>query len=167
MPFTPYHFGAAAAIHSASPARVSFLAFCGANVLIDLEPLYYILTHQWPLHRYLHTFLGALFIAAATCAIGIACQRLARKVKLPNPFGWQQLGPRAMAAGALLGTLTHVLLDGLTHVDIRPFAPFTNANPLRGHVSHGQVQVLCLYLGLAGCVVMGVRAWRSARRDAQ
>ena len=32
MPFTPFHFGAGALVHSVAPKYVSFLAFCGANV---------------------------------------------------------------------------------------------------------------------------------------
>jgi membrane-bound metal-dependent hydrolase YbcI (DUF457 family) len=38
MPFTPFHFGAGALVHSVAPMHVSFLAFCGANVLVDVEP---------------------------------------------------------------------------------------------------------------------------------
>ena len=56
MPFTPFHFGLGATLHAAAPRRVSFLAFCGANVLTDIEPLYFMLAHQWPLHRTAHTF---------------------------------------------------------------------------------------------------------------
>jgi hypothetical protein len=51
MPVTPFHFGPGAAIHSLAPKRVSFLAFCVSNVLIDIEPLYFMLTKQFPLHR--------------------------------------------------------------------------------------------------------------------
>lgn len=42
MPVTPFHFGPGALLHATAPRHVSFLAFCGANVLIDLEPLYYL-----------------------------------------------------------------------------------------------------------------------------
>ena len=43
MPITPFHFGPGAALHAISPRHVSFLAFCAANVLTDLESLYFLL----------------------------------------------------------------------------------------------------------------------------
>ena len=63
MPITPFHFGPGAAIHVVAPRHVSFLAFCAANVLIDIEPLYYMLTHQDRLHRFFHTYVGASLVA--------------------------------------------------------------------------------------------------------
>jgi hypothetical protein len=59
MPFTAFHFGPGALVHSAAPQYVSFLAFCGANVLVDVEPLYFMLTQQHPIHRFFHTYVGA------------------------------------------------------------------------------------------------------------
>jgi hypothetical protein len=35
-----------AAVHAVAPRYVSFLAFCAANVLIDMETLYFLLTNQ-------------------------------------------------------------------------------------------------------------------------
>lgn len=52
MPITPFHFGPGAAIHALAPKQVSFLAFCVSNILIDIEPLYFMLTDQYPLHRF-------------------------------------------------------------------------------------------------------------------
>jgi hypothetical protein len=69
MPITPFHFGPGAAIHAAAPRYVSFLAFCAANVLMDLEPLYYILTRQYPLHRFFHTYVGAVIVAISTAVL--------------------------------------------------------------------------------------------------
>ena len=59
MPFTPFHFGPGAALYAMAPRQLSFLAFCAANVLIDVEPLYYMLTDQYPWHRFFHTYVGA------------------------------------------------------------------------------------------------------------
>jgi hypothetical protein len=46
MPITPFHFGPGTAIHAIAPKHVSFLTFCSANVLIDIEPLYYMVIGQ-------------------------------------------------------------------------------------------------------------------------
>lgn len=69
MPITPFHFGPGAALHAAAPRQISFLAFGAANVLIDIEPGYYLLTHQFPLHRFCHTLIGATLIMAATLVL--------------------------------------------------------------------------------------------------
>ena len=48
MPVTPFHFGPGAALHAVAPKHVSFLAFCAANILIDLESLYNLRTDILP-----------------------------------------------------------------------------------------------------------------------
>jgi hypothetical protein len=69
MPVTPFHFGPGAMVHAVAPKHISFLAFCTANVLMDVEPLYYMVTRQYPLHRFLHTYVGATIVLLATTAI--------------------------------------------------------------------------------------------------
>ena len=81
MPVTPFHFGPGAAFHALAPRHVSFLAFCAANVLIDIEPLYFILTGQYPVHRFFYTYIGATFIVAIT----IVLFTLAQKSNLLHP----------------------------------------------------------------------------------
>ncbi|MFL6601289.1 MAG: hypothetical protein ACJ8R9_08150 [Steroidobacteraceae bacterium] len=109
MPITPFHFGHGAAIHAAAPRYVSFLAFCAANVLMDIEPLYYILTRQYPLHRFFHTYVGAAIIAISTAALFTVSPHAARALRLTISFNWQDLGMRAVAIGAAAGTISHVL----------------------------------------------------------
>jgi hypothetical protein len=86
MPITPFHFGPGAAIHVVAPRQLSFLAFCAANVLIDIEPMYYMLTAQERLHRFFHTYIGATVVAIGKCAAFFALRGFARKSGLPNPF---------------------------------------------------------------------------------
>ena len=66
MPFMPFHFGPGALVHCAAPGSVSFLAFCGANVLVDFEPLHFMLTQQEPIHRFsdANPLLGAVSFTA-------------------------------------------------------------------------------------------------------
>lgn len=154
MPITPFHFGPGAAIHSAAPRHVSFLAFCAANVLIDVEPLYYMMTGQAWLHRFFHTYIGATLVAMATVLLFLGARRIAW---LPNLFGWQQLTTRAVAIGAFLGTYSHIVLDSVMHADIRPFAPFSDPNPLLGIVSLRALHLFCLVAGAVGLAVVLVR----------
>ena len=43
MPFTPFHFGPGAGIKATLPGRFSLIIFCYSQVMIDLEPLYFLL----------------------------------------------------------------------------------------------------------------------------
>jgi hypothetical protein len=157
MPITPFHFGPGAAIHAASPRHVSFLAFCAANVLIDVEPLYYILTRQYPLHRVFHTYVGAVVVAIATVALFAVARRLTRFWPLPNPFAWQDLRIGPVAIGAAAGTLSHVFLDSIMHPDIRPLAPFSNSNPMLLALSLPTLHWSCVFAGLVGICVLAIR----------
>lgn len=157
MPFTPFHFGPGAAFHSAAPKQVSFLAFCAANVLIDIEPLYFMLTQQFPLHRFFHTYVGATIILLSVFALFLGLLKLAAFVPLPNMFGWKQLKFRPIIIGAALGSYSHIVLDSVMHSDIRPFSPLSEANPLLGAVSLSALHWSCLAAGTVGLIVVAIR----------
>ena len=163
MPFTPYHFGPGGALYAAAPKHVSFIAFCAANVLTDLEPLYYLLTHQFPVHRFFHTYVGASVTWPATLALFTALTWAANAMRLPNIFNWQGLTTRRVAIGAALGTYSHVFLDSIMHSDTQPFAPFSDANPMLGLVSLNTLLWFCIACGAVALVVF---ALRTARHDA-
>lgn len=167
MPFTPFHLGPAAALKAAAPRHLSFTIFGFSQVLIDLEPLYYILRHEAILHRFFHTYVGATLVGLAAVVLGRpVCQWLlmiwlrlwhgkrqtpdAARVASRIPLG-------AAVAGAFLGVYSHVVLDSIMHADIRPLAPFSQANPLFRVLSLDALHQLCLGAGILGLVVLAVR----------
>ena len=64
------------------------------------------------------------------------------------------IGNTAAWSGALIGAWSHLLLDSLMHEDIKPFSPFTDANPLLGVISMSNLNALCVVSGLLGVVVL-------------
>ena len=162
MPITPFHFGPGAALNSVAPREISFIAFCAANVLVDIEPLYYMLTGQFPLHRFFHTYVGVSIVIACTIAIYLAMLRLSAVMPLPNLLGWKQLSTRSVVVGAALGGYSHILLDSVMHGDIAPLAPFTASNPLLLIVSLRSLHWFCLGSGMVGLAIVGLR--RVARK---
>jgi len=158
VPITPFHFGPGAAVHAVAPRHVSFLAFCAANVVIDIEPLYYMVTGQFPLHRFFHTYVGATLILLATVALFLGAFKLASVIPLPDLFGWKQLTIRQIAIGAALGSYSHIVLDSLMHSDIRPLAPFSEGNPLFRLVSLSTLHLSCLVAGILGLALIGIRS---------
>lgn len=157
MPITPFHFGPGALLQSVAPRHVSFLSFCAANVLIDLESLYNLVYRQHPVHAFFHTYVGATLVVAGVAVMFFVCGWFARRFWLPNFFGWRSLTINQVLAGGALGAYTHIVLDSVMHKDIQPLAPFSSSNQLLGIVPLGVLHVACLALGLVGLLVVAIR----------
>ena len=163
MPFTPFHFGPGAALHAAAPRHISFMAFCAANVMIDLESLYNLVSRKYPVHAFFHTIVGAAVILVIALLLFEGGKLLARRCALPDLFGWQSLARKKVALGAALGAYSHILLDSLMHRDIQPLAPFSASNPLLGMLPLGVLHIACALLALAGLGVVVIRRFYVAR----
>lgn len=163
MPVTPLHVGLGAALPAAAPTRMSFMAFCTANVLIDQESAYNLWYGHYPVHAFLHTYVGASCIVGATMGLFLWLRWLASRHRLPNLFAWQTLSARQVATGAALGAYSHIVFDSVMHEDIRPLAPFSQTNTLFDAIPLGYLHLLCVALGAVGLVVMGWRAVRAQR----
>lgn len=133
----------------ASRGHVSFLAFCAANVLIDVESLYNMITGQLRIHTFLHTYVGATLAALVVVLAFYPARRLATFLPASPLTAWRFLPVKAVVAGALLGAWTHVLLDSVMHPDIMPLAPFSDVNVLYGALTMGMLHMSCLVAGIA------------------
>ena len=162
MPFTPFHFGPGIALYAAAPSQISLLAFCAANILIDVEPLYFMLTGQFPLHRFFHTYLGASLVPLLILMLFAGVRKLSSVIDFPPKLGFKHLTIREICVGAALGSYSHIVLDSLMHSDIRPFAPLSEANPFLGIIALDVLHWSCLVLGVAGCIVAIIR-WNTKR----
>ena len=162
MPVTPFHFGPGLLLHAMAPRRVSFMAFCASNGLIDVESLVNLVRGHDPVHAFFHSFAGATRAGVAAAGLMLASRQAGRRLRLPNPFGWLELSFGAIVVGALLGAWSHVLLDGVMHSDLRPFLPFDgDANPFLHFVSLGALHLGCVAAGGAGALLLGWRHWRT------
>ncbi|MGZ8270678.1 MAG: hypothetical protein ACXW1T_05765 [Methylophilus sp.] len=157
MPITPFHFGPGIAIHAIAPKYVSFLTFCSANVLIDIEPLYYMVTGHYPLHRFFHTYIGATIIMIATALIFLVALKLSSRVRLPNLFQWQSLNPLPIWLGAVAGSYSHIVFDSVMHSDIAPLSPFSEFNVLYQLVPLSELHLFCVFAAVSGLVILGIR----------
>ena len=163
MPITPFHFGPGLLLHAAAPRRVSFIAFMAANCITDVETIYNILAGNFPYHTFLHTFAGAAVSAALTLALFLLMHGLSRKTALPNWFAWQQLTVLPVTVGALLGSYSHIVLDGIMHADMRPLAPWSHANPFLRWVSIENLHWLCVIAAVLGGVLWLMGSRRKVR----
>ena len=151
MPVTPFHFGVGVLAKSVAPRVVSVSAFVVSQVVIDLESAYYLfLAHEWPVHRWAHTFAFGSLIGVAA---GLVTWTIAWRVR---PIAADcRLGQ--CLAGGLIGGATHPLLDGVMHPDVMPFLPFVAGNPFLGALPLGALHLLCVLAGIAGLLLLGLR----------
>ena len=148
MPITPFHFGPGLLLKAAAPRHVSFAAFVAANVAIDVESAYFLLTGGWPVHRSVHTFLLATLVGLGA---GWLVHRLAGR----------RLGPALL--GGALGGFTHALLDGIMHADMSPLRPFADGNPLLLATSLAALHLFCVLSGAVGLLWL-LNSSRDSRR---
>jgi len=55
--------------------------------------------------------------------------------------------------GAIIGAYSHLILDSIMHLDIKPLAPFTDENQLLGVLGMMELHILCLVLLLGGLLI--------------
>lgn len=150
------------------PRHFSFSVFCAAQVLTDVEPGYFLLRGEYPVHRWAHTYLGAIGVAVLTVTITGPLVRwlhpkLAAFPALPLSrwIGASDHSWRVITASALIGTLSHVLLDSVMHADARPFAPFSASNPFLGSIGIVSLHYGCIACGLIAYVYASFRGPKS------
>lgn len=154
MPVTPFHMGPALLVKAAAPRRFSLVIFGVSQVAIDVEPLVGLFRGAAVLHGFSHTLTGATLVAIASVVVGRPlCERVLRMLN-GRPTA---IGATAAWSGAFIGTYSHLVLDGMMHLDMKPFAPLTDANPILGAMS-----VLGIYLSCVLSAVIGglVLQWR-------
>jgi hypothetical protein len=169
MPLTPLHMGPGLVFKAGLGARMSVVAFGLSQVAIDVEPLLAFLLGWMKLHGWTHTYLGATLIAAAVTAVGRPpsewilrrWNRELRHHKLDRFQSPEKLTLGQVACGSFVGTWSHVAIDSLMHPDMRPFAPFSQANGLLDLATYDQVSAACAILLAAGLVAWAL--WPRAR----
>jgi len=166
MPFTPFHMGAGAGLKALAGRRFSLLMFGFAQVAMDLEPLVRMFRGDEHVHGFTHSYVGATVIGAGVLLLGKPLahrlNEIWRREVTREGFAWLaesgRLGWGGAAAGAFMGTMSHVALDSLMHTDIRPLAPFSQSNGLLGAIPQGELHAACIIVG-----AVGVIAWAGVR----
>jgi hypothetical protein len=163
MPATPFHFGPGLLVKAVAPHRFSVAAYSVAQVVIDVESGYHLLRGDYPVHRQAHTFfMGGLIGLVCGLIVWRVGRWLARpRDVVPEPLAAEYRMPIAVWSG-IFGGVFHSLLDGIMHADMRPFRPFSDANPLYGLVSVRTLYLFCIITGLVGAALL--LAWERRPR---
>jgi hypothetical protein len=162
MPFTPIHMGPGLLVKAVLQGSFSLMVFGWAQILMDLQPLFVMLTGEGHLHGFSHTFIGATLVGAFAALTGKHAGEFGLRVlREPrfNPIRW----PVAIGS-AFIGTYSHVVLDSVMHSDLEPFAPFNKVNPMLYVISIDALHVVCIASGVVGAAVyFAVVLWQRRR----
>jgi len=151
MPFTPFHLGPALAVGLPLRNRFHLPTFIVGSVILDIEPLaVLVLGLMYPLHGYLHTFMGAigvgLLLGYAMYVLEGLLKPLWRKLVLVPTASFK---PKRFLVAGLTGTVLHVLMDSPLYYDIKPLYPIP-VNPFYNPGLAGPVYGVCIVTGLIG-----------------
>lgn len=147
MPFTPFHVGPAVFI-KALYRKFSLTMFVFSQIVMDCEPLYFMLRDEFPVHRLFHTFLGCNIVVLISVSIGMPFCNLALRI-----LQLEKMMLKQAFIGAAVGAYSHVILDGLMHRDMQPFWPLIEGNPMLGYVYGKTIYDFCLMCVAAGGTV--------------
>lgn len=172
MPITPLHFGPGLAFKSVTGEWFSFTLFCFTQVLIDLEPAWYMLAGEDYIHRFVHTYLGATLAGAVAIVAGKPlCEwalRLWNSQLSPAQARWlgapAKMSWTAAVTGGLIGGWSHVFLDSFMHADMRPLAPWDGGNAVLFLIHVDTLYLACAVAGAAGLGLVLFNRWRALRR---
>ncbi|MBT3737461.1 MAG: DUF4184 family protein [Candidatus Marinimicrobia bacterium] len=105
------------------------MVFGWAQIIMDLQPLFVIITGEGQLHGISHTFIGATVIALFSALTG---KYLSEFLLLLMGFSYKynRISWVVTFISAFIGTYSHVLLDSIMHADVRPFFPISLNNEL-------------------------------------
>jgi hypothetical protein len=166
VPLPPYHLGPGLAFKAIGGRHFSLISFTLSQVLIDLEPLYWLLMHQPPWHRFWHTLIGASLVGIATLMLARPARWLvARTIAWVDPD--ERIDERvcwhAAFMGAMLGVYSHIALDSVMHDDVHPLLPLNSTSPLFQIITVDRLETLCLICATFGGLWLAWRLNRDAR----
>lgn len=153
MPFTPYHVGPGIAAKAILQGHFSLIIFSATQVVMDLQPLYVMLTGRGETHGSTHTLLGAAVLGILSAlAFRYPTRWLLNLVQPPTR---PKVGLSWMTAffSALAGSFSHSIIDAMIYPDVEPFWPLTTANPLRTGITTPQMITFCWISGVIGLVL--------------
>lgn len=131
MPFTPFHLGPAAVLGLLFNRYINLTTFLVASIIIDIEPFVVSFFNlDYPLHGFLHSFLGggvvAILLSLITITLSNEIQELTSFLRIKQNFS-----KKAIWIASFSGIYLHILFDAPLYTDIKPFYPL-NINPFYG-----------------------------------
>jgi len=132
----------------------SLMVFGWAQIIMDIQPLFVLVTGDGHLHGFSHTYVGATLLAIFSALSGKYLSEIGLRIigisdrSTPVKIAWW-----VAFMSAFIGTYSHVLLDSIMHSDVEPFYPLSPENEILGLITASQLHMLCIYSALAGGII--------------
>jgi len=163
MPFTPFHLGPGLFVAMLLFPLIDVVVILIASVIVDVEPAYYLFTHGYVYHGFLHSFVGCSIVAVMLSLIAYPLRRV--YLKILETFGLRQKTSfRKILISSLVGTNLHVLLDGFLYPEMNPFYPISG-NPLLNMLSEATVYPICIITFILGATIYVARLIKSESKE--
>ena len=154
MPFTPFHMGPGILVKAILQGSFSLMVFGWAQIVMDIQPLFVLITGNGQLHGFSHTYIGATLLAVFSALsgkylseIGLKLLGISRKGN-PIKIRWW-----ISFLSAFIGTYSHVALDSIMHSDVDPYYPLPKENGLLALINVHQLHQLCIYSAMVGAMI--------------
>ena len=138
----------------------SLIVFGWLQIIMDLQPLWVLLSGHGRLHGFYDTFAGATLLALLAAITG---KYLAEQGLVISGIAIQQkpvrIGWLVALLSAFMGCFSHVLLDAIMRPDMRPFYPWLADNGFLGMLAIYNLHRLCLYSGLLSAALFYSICW--------
>jgi len=137
-------------VKAAMQRNFSLMVFGWSQIVIDLQPLFVMLTNKGELHGFSHTFLGASLIGLLAALTGKPLGQLGLRILQEHrhlPINW-----RVSFVSAFIGAYSHIFIDSIMHSDVAPLSPFSAASPLHAIISIESLHIWCLASAIIGGV---------------
>ena len=152
MPFTPVHLGFAIFIFSILPF-VDPIALLIGTIIIDVEPIFYLITGIGQMHGIMHSTLGVMVFFIPTSFISWLCYKYLKLDRyLPKYNIYISL------FSGILGLFSHIFFDAILYSEIMFFYPFSNTSGILYKPSSSFAIYLILgIMFLVGALILGVK----------
>lgn len=165
MPFTPFHMGPGVLLKGLLQGSFSLMVFGWAQIVMDLQPLFVLITGEGQLHGFSHTYVGATLLAVFAALTGKYLSQIGLWLLRITPSMHVDIAWWVVFSSAFIGTYSHVLLDSVMHSDMRPLSPFSTSNHVLGAIPVPALHQVCVYAGIVGGVVYYVVLWLRQQRS--
>lgn len=154
MPFTPFHMGPGILVKAILQGSFSLMVFGWAQIVMDIQPLFVLITGNGQLHGFSHTYIGATLLAVFSALSGKYLSEIGLKLlgisKEGNPV---KIRWWISFLSAFIGTYSHVALDSIMHSDVEPYYPLPKENGLLALINVHQLHQLCIYSAMVGAII--------------
>jgi membrane-bound metal-dependent hydrolase YbcI (DUF457 family) len=162
MPFTPFHMGPSLLIGLIFFPYLYIPSILLGSIIVDLEPLAFLILDLPVLHLFFHTFLGATIMAILGSVVLILLRGVFEKIMtfflLP-----QTASPIKITVVTIIGAYSHIILDGFLYSEMQPFWPILG-NPFLGLVSSSSVYLFCVICFIIAIPLYIIQIWRVKKR---